>query len=138
MGSGGARLIRTLMPSLLIFALGPMGLREPPAPLPLDLRHAVRQRLIKTVGRLENCRKWKNQGCLKYAAQPGARRGPSGYAKFHFAEDGDVALAAWFDDHACLSVGQMLHIYNARDGYVERVLAMAQVPGDVVLGEGCE
>lgn len=36
--------------------------------------------------------KWLNPGCLKYTRQPGAERGPHGYAVFRKSIDGQAAL----------------------------------------------
>lgn len=112
---------------------------QAPVNVGLDIRPAARLRIVRTVGLLENCRAWRNSGCLRYAAQAGARRGPGNYAVFDTTENGDAALMKWWDRHGCLSLRDALGVYNsARSDYAQVVLAAAQLPGDLIIGEGCE
>lgn len=110
-----------------------------PIHISVDYRPAARVRIVRTVARLENCVAWKNPGCLKFRGQLGAHRGPDGYARFETLVHGRRALEAWFDRHGCLSLRESLGVYNsARADYADVVLAAAQLPGDLVIGEGCE
>ena len=52
----------------------------------------VQQQVYSAISRVENCIKWLNPGCLKYAHQPEAARGPHGYAVFPRLIDGQAAL----------------------------------------------
>lgn len=109
-----------------------------PVNIGIDVRPAARLRIVRTVGRLENCRAWNNPGCLRWARQAGARPGPDNYAVFKSVQLGHAALTSWFDRHGCLSLREALGVYNsAREDYADVVLAAAHLPGNLVIGEGC-
>jgi hypothetical protein len=95
----------------------------------IDIRPAVRLRLIRAVKRAENCVSLNNPGCLK---------GKRGYARFATIEDGERALEAWFDRKGCLPIREALKRYNPINPvYADVILKMADVPGDVAIGS-CE
>lgn len=105
----------------------------------IDVRPAARIRIVQTVGRLENCASLFNPGCLRYAKQAGAVPGPGGYARFESLQLGHEALISWWERHGCLSLEDALGVYNpVRSDYAEVVLRTAQLPGDLIIGEGCE
>ena len=127
------------MVRLLTFLLFPTWLWVLPLAAPthmlIDVRPAVKARLIATQSRFEKCSKWNNPGCLKFARQPGAVRLPNGYARFSSLDNGYSALSVWWDRHGCRPVEKALRRYNPqREDYAAVILASAQVRGDEVLG----
>lgn len=82
------------------------------------------QRLFFAIARVENCRSWNNPGCLKFARQKGARRGPRGYAVFKTLALGRRALSLQIDRYKGMKVGHFLRKYNPGvRGYTRKVLA---------------
>lgn len=85
------------------------------------------QKLFYAISKVENCRKWNNPGCLKFAHQKGANRGPNGYAVFKSKSLGEEALAARIEKGNGMNVGHFLRKYNpGKKGYVKKVLAFAK------------
>lgn len=76
-------LIRWLL--LFLVGLRAFGAAQPPG-------DTILPRLMQAISRHENCRQWRNPGCLAYARQKGAYRTASGYASFRTWEDGRLAL----------------------------------------------
>lgn len=84
----------------------------------------VVDRLISGLSKVENCVRWNNPGCLKYAGQFGARKGPRGYAVFRHPAYGYRALRRQILRRKGKKVGPFLNDYNRGvPGYVEKVLA---------------
>ena len=80
-------------------------------------------RLFEAISKTENCRKWNNPGCLKYAKQEGAKRGHRGYAVFKTVELGSAALMRRIEKYRGQKVGTFLKKYNPGvRGYVSKVL----------------
>jgi hypothetical protein len=87
---------------------------------------SVASQLFSAISRVENCRKWNNPGCLKFARQKGARRGPKGYAVFKSRAFGERALLRQIERGHGMQVRHFLKKYNpGHPGYVKKVLAFA-------------
>lgn len=80
------------MKKLLLVALSAGCLHAPMGEICAPHILSVQERLFDALGRAENCARWLNPGCLKFARQEGARRGPNGYAIFRDVMDGRRAL----------------------------------------------
>src|ERR1017187_7180417 len=84
------------MKSVLRFLFFPSWLAVMPLQAPihigLDARDYYRTRIIAAVARIENCIALRNEGCLRFAGQPGAKRGPRGFARFSTKARGRAAL----------------------------------------------
>ena len=80
------------MKEVLLLALSASCLHAPIGEICAPRIVSVQQRLFDALGRAENCARWLNPGCLKFARQEGARRGPNGYAVFRDVMDGRRAL----------------------------------------------
>ena len=81
-------------------------------------------RLKVAISRIENCKRWNNPGCLKYAKQLGAKRGPNGYAVFKTKELGERALVFQIQRYSGSTVRGFLVKYNPGvKGYVKKILA---------------
>ena len=52
----------------------------------------VQVQVYEALAKIENCTKWRNPGCLKYARQIGASVGRNRYAVFDTIEHGRLAL----------------------------------------------
>ena len=84
----------------------------------------VADRLIHGISKVENCVRWNNPGCLKYAGQLGAKKGPRGYAVFVDPYFGHLALRRQVLRYKGRRAGTFLINYNRGvPGYVEKVLA---------------
>ena len=113
------------MKALLIFVLS-AALHAPPVPTGTPGVSWVQRRLYSALTRIENCRAWNNPGCLKFAHQPGARRGPGGYAAFRSLVDGERALRDRIAMGAGRRVADFLERYNPKHkGYARRVEVLA-------------
>lgn len=126
------RLLRFLLfPSwAIVFPLGA------PVHLGLDIRPFARAHILAAVARVENCAALKNPGCILYAHQCGADRGPHGYARFKNIAMGQRALVNWWDQHGCIALDEALRVYNpANPQYARVVLKLAGVPKDTVIGD---
>lgn len=90
--------------------------------LPISATPVV-DRLVAGLSKVENCAKWNNPGCLKYAKQFGARKGPRGYALFRSPAYGYRALRRQILRRKGKNVGSFLYNYNRGvPGYVQKVL----------------
>lgn len=115
------------MKRFLLFALSAVPLLHAPAG-PQVVRVPVQQRLFTALSRLENCRSWHNPGCLKFAGQAGATRGPGGYARFRNRVLGERALRLQIARGHGLTVLAFLTRYNPEHAdYPARVAAIAQL-----------
>jgi len=86
----------------------------------------VQVKLFMALERGENCRAWKNPGCLKYARQFGARLGPHGYAIFHTLRDGEMALIDRIKRSAGQTVDAFCRGYNpGRPKYLHYIASLA-------------
>jgi hypothetical protein len=85
----------------------------------------VQQQVYKALSRAENCLKWLNPGCLKYARQLGAVRGPHWYAVFIKLQFGQEALWRRIQAGRGQTVLEFLSGYNPGiANYPFRVAAM--------------
>lgn len=88
----------------------------------------VQERLFQALSKTENCIVWKNPGCLKFAKQPGAKRGPRGYAVFATLKQGEAALRRRITSRTGMTVGEFLKGFNpGRASYAKRVLSFADL-----------
>ena len=115
---------------LLVFVLSAV-LYAPPMPTGTPGVAWVQQRLYGALTRIENCRAWNNPGCLKFAHQLGARKGPGGYADFQNPVDGERALKDRIARGAGRKVGEFLRHYNPKHrGYARKVEVLAGLEAD--------
>jgi hypothetical protein len=105
------------MKELLLLALSASCLHAPIGENCVVRIVSVQQRLFDALGRAENCARWLNPGCLKFARQDGARRGPNGYAVFRTLVDGRRALRRRIARGRGQTVLEFLEGYNP--GHVE-------------------
>jgi len=90
---------------------------------PLAGDQDVSSRLFEALSKVENCANWNNPGCLKYAKQKGAKRGPRGYAVFKTKALGERALALQIQRHAGETIAEFVRHYNPKvKGYLKKVL----------------
>ena len=111
----------------LIFALGV-------AVTPL-IGLSVSDRLQSAISRAEACHKWNNPGCLMYAGQANATRGPGGYAVFKTPSSGRKSLRWQIRRHRGMTVAGFLRRYNPSvSNYAERVIALSSglEPADII------
>ena len=101
---------------------------------PMPAAPAVQERLFVALSRAEGCVRWNNPGCLKFAGQAAAVRGPHGYAVFKTAAAGRQALLLRIEHGVGLSVREFLQRYNPGvPGYPAWVAAVGHLALDQVL-----
>jgi hypothetical protein len=89
-------------------------------------QRTVSSALVYAISRIENCAKWNNPGCLRFARQLGARRGPDGYAVFKTATLGLRALKLQISRNKGSNVVDFLKRYNPEHAwYPGKVLKLA-------------
>lgn len=99
-----------------------------PIHIGIDYRPAVRAHILKAISQLEHCMSLNNPGCLIYAGQQGAQRGPNGYAHFRSLELGQRAMERQWDRLQWLPIREALGRYNPRNPrYADLVLERAGV-----------
>jgi len=121
---------------MLAVAFLAVAAHAPPAPpsLPRVPTSHVQQQVYTALERAENCMKWLNPGCLKYARQPGAVRGPHGYAMFRELRDGQAALWCRVQVGRGQTVWEFLSGYNPGvENYPFRVAALVGLDLEAIL-----
>ena len=119
---------------VLLLALSATCLHAPFAQRLAPLSPSVRERLFNALARFENCAGLRNPGCLKFAGQLGARRGPGGYAVFRRLVDGERALRRQIARGQGRTVVEFLKRYNpVGSGYPEKVAAFGRLGLEEVL-----
>jgi hypothetical protein len=112
---------------LLLLTLSTVACLHSPAGPPV-VRVPVQQRLFTALSRFENCRAWRNPGCLRFAGQAGAVRGPGGYAVFRNLLFGERALRRQIEHGQGQTVFEFLTHYNpGHANYPARIASIAQL-----------
>lgn len=94
----------------------------------------AQQEVYAALVRVEHCVRWRNPGCLKYARQPGAARGPYGYAVFENLAAGEAALWRRVRAGRGQTVREFLSGYNPGvERYPQRVAVLAGLDLEAVL-----
>jgi hypothetical protein len=119
---------------VLLLALSATCLHAPFAQRLAPRCPSVQERLFDALARVENCAALRNPGCLKFAGQLGARRGPGGYAVFWRLVDGERALRRQIVRGQGRTVVEFLKRYNpVGSGYPEKVAAFGRLGLEEVL-----
>lgn len=109
----------------VLLAIAAVGSLHAPAAPPYKV--PVQQRLFDALSRVENCKVWRNPGCLRFARQAGAYRGPQGYAVFRSLFWGQRALRRQIKAGEGQTVFEFLHHYNP--GYADYPFKVAAFAG---------